>query len=122
VTVDLDLRAAFPQVYADPFRLQQALMHLVDNACEAMPHGGSLRIASSEMTFDGYAYQPPDAIVGMYVCVVVIDTGVGVDYRIRDNVVESFFTPSPNGVDIMRPSMRYCAQWRRSLPHQASIS
>jgi signal transduction histidine kinase len=98
VAVDLDLRAALSQVYADPFRLQQALMHLVDNACEAMPHGGRLKIASSETTLDDlHVCQPSDATVGMYVCVAVTDTGVGVDYRILGDIIEPFFSTKPMG-------------------------
>ena len=67
IVVDLDLRAAFPQVNADPFRLQQVLMHLVDNTCEAMPRGGRLTIASSDTSADDlHLCQRPNAMVGTH--------------------------------------------------------
>jgi signal transduction histidine kinase len=67
IVVDLDLRAAFPQVNADPCRSQQVLMYLVDNASEAMPRGARLTIASGDTSVDDvHLCQRPNAMVGTH--------------------------------------------------------
>jgi hypothetical protein len=67
IVVDLDLRAAFPQVNADPCRSQQVLMYLVDNASEAMPRGARLTIASGDTSVDdAHLCQRPNAMVGTH--------------------------------------------------------
>jgi signal transduction histidine kinase len=66
------------QVRMDQERLRRAFHNIVDNARDAMPEGGSLRVASGER--DGR------------LCVEFSDTGVGMAEEVRRRVGEPFFT------------------------------
>ena len=46
VDVRLDVPADLPPVQGDPSLLEQAFLNLALNACQAMPHGGRLRISA----------------------------------------------------------------------------
>jgi two-component system cell cycle sensor histidine kinase/response regulator CckA len=78
-------------VRADTSSLEQTLMHLVINACEAMPHGGRLGIetrlvrGAAERVSTGL---PP----GTYACLSISDTGVGIESGVVGQVFEPFFT------------------------------
>jgi signal transduction histidine kinase len=45
VTLRTECPADLPDINADPGMLQQALLNLAINACQAMPHGGTLRLS-----------------------------------------------------------------------------
>ncbi len=82
-------------VEADPAAVKQILLHLVTNARDAMPKGGTLRRARL-----GAADRPLHAWVepGSYVSVALSDTGVGMDAQTLARVFEPFFTTKPVGV------------------------
>ncbi|MGB5590183.1 MAG: ATP-binding protein [Gammaproteobacteria bacterium] len=85
-TVRLDTRVQEDEdglwVLADPVQLQQVLLNLVVNACDAMPGGGSLEIAAQRIT-DGST----DAI-----SMSVRDTGCGMSEEVAARALEPFFT------------------------------
>ncbi len=97
VDVDIKTRSVepLPQAFADPGHLQNALVNLAINACDAMPDGGQL-------FFDLEAVEPPDAVsdeagaeptaAKPQVVIAVRDSGSGIDPKIRDRVFEPFFT------------------------------
>ncbi|MBO6936865.1 MAG: PAS domain S-box protein [Deltaproteobacteria bacterium] len=81
---------------ADPGQLENALLNLAINARDAMPRGGRIRIAASNVTLApglGPDTPPP----GDYVCLVVSDEGVGIPAQSLQKVVEPFFTTKPLG-------------------------
>jgi signal transduction histidine kinase/ActR/RegA family two-component response regulator len=81
--VDLDPR--IPPVRANPCKLQQALLNLVNNAHEAMLHArgsGTLLIRTEPATFDGRPM----------VRVSITDDGPGVPAAVRQRLFEPFFT------------------------------
>jgi signal transduction histidine kinase len=45
ITIKTECPSTLPEINADPGMLQQALLNLAINACQAMPEGGTLRIA-----------------------------------------------------------------------------
>jgi two-component system, cell cycle sensor histidine kinase and response regulator CckA len=81
--------AVEPNVRADARQLEQALRHLVSNAFEAMPQGGTLTLRTHE------ASRPPASDpAGSPVSVVrieVSDTGKGMDAATRARMFEPFF-------------------------------
>jgi two-component system cell cycle sensor histidine kinase/response regulator CckA len=78
-------------VHVDPAEMEQVIVNLVTNACDAMPNGGELTLRTEEVVVDPgsrVAVLPP----GSYGLLSVRDTGVGMDAATRDRMFEPFFT------------------------------
>jgi two-component system, cell cycle sensor histidine kinase and response regulator CckA len=79
------------RVLADTSSLEQVIMHLVMNACEAMPHGGTVAI-ETRLVRDAVEGVPADLPAGTYVCISVSDTGMGIESGVVGQIFEPFFT------------------------------
>jgi PAS domain S-box-containing protein len=80
-------------VEADSGRIQQALTNLTLNARDAMPEGGDLRFALSQLAVSDD--EPPpvaDMSPGDWVCLSVSDTGTGMTKEVQEHIFEPFFT------------------------------
>jgi len=86
-------------VEADPAAVKQILLHLVTNARDAMPKGGTLHVEVRRARLDA-ADRPLHAWVepGAYVSIALSDTGVGMNAQTVARVFEPFFTTKPVGV------------------------
>lgn len=85
-------------VKVDPGYVGQVLMNLVVNARDAMPHGGKLSIATSNVTLeDGCAGASPGRTPGNYVMLSVSDTGTGMTDEVKAHLFEAFFTTKAKG-------------------------
>ena len=85
-------------VHADPVQLEQIIMNLVVNAMDALPDGGDIRIAVSDVTLDArYVKEHVGVEPGEYVRLQVADTGVGMPPDILARIFEPFFTTKPLG-------------------------
>ncbi|MGH7854006.1 MAG: two-component system sensor histidine kinase NtrB [Candidatus Binatia bacterium] len=69
VEVVVECQQDLPLLNGDDDKLRQALLHVLDNALDAMPHGGRLDIK---------AYQQEQTI-----CIDIIDTGVGIPKNLK---------------------------------------
>jgi two-component system NtrC family sensor kinase len=78
-----DLSDNLPFINGDRNQLQQVVMNLVLNACEAMPQGGTLMLRTSA-TDKRAIFE-------------VTDTGVGIKQEDLDKIFEPFFTTKPVG-------------------------
>src|SRR5439155_11345398 len=95
ITLELRPAARHPAVFADPNRLEQAIVNLVLNARDAMPLGGRLMIVTSnakQARRSGPGSRLPPAVV-----LTVSDDGVGIDAQTRSRIFEPFFTTKPPG-------------------------
>ncbi len=79
------------RVLVDPASLEQAVMHLVANAFEAMPHGGILALETRLMQNAAEGISPKLS-PGTYACLSVSDTGIGIDPGVVGQIFEPFFT------------------------------
>ncbi|MFO1061236.1 MAG: PAS domain-containing protein [Dongiaceae bacterium] len=81
---------------ADPVRVEDALLNLVDNARDAMAQGGVLTIAiGNGAAADGGASAA--ARPGAFVTLSVSDTGVGMPPDVLARAFQPFFTTKPEG-------------------------
>jgi signal transduction histidine kinase len=98
VELTVVLGAQIGRVKADAGYVGQVLVNLVVNARDAMPSGGRLSIATSNVTLDdNHAHTHPEVVPGDYVMLAVSDTGVGMTDEIKVHLFEAFFTTKPKG-------------------------
>jgi two-component system, NtrC family, sensor kinase len=83
IVIDEDLANDLPDIEGDMNQLQQVLLNLSLNACEAMPTGGSLTIRTRSEERG--------------VMVTLADTGCGIKPEYLEHVFEPFFTTKPVG-------------------------
>ncbi len=88
-----------PRVRADPRAVEQILLNLVSNACDAMPEGGTLTLAVDSMEADE-AYREAHTWIepGRYGRLAVRDTGTGMDAATLARIFDPFFTTKPEGI------------------------
>jgi PAS domain S-box-containing protein len=85
-------------VYADPSQIGRVLTNLVKNAREAMPQGGKLVIATSNVSIPEKSREfPAGAKPGRYVRLSVVDNGTGLTGETKTHLFEPFFTTKEPG-------------------------
>jgi signal transduction histidine kinase len=80
---------------ADAQQILQALTNLLNNAMQAMPRGGVVRVC-----IEAKEMQPPTGVhapSGNYASIAVIDTGVGIEDFDLPHLFEPFFTRKSEG-------------------------
>ena len=98
VTLTMDLAPDFWSINGDKGQLNQVTMNLAINARDAMPNGGTLTIATRNLSVtpewpDRYQIMPQ----GDYVYVSVHDTGHGMSAETLSHLFEPFFTTKEVG-------------------------
>ena len=83
--VDLSVEKSpeLPKVYVDRIHVQQALINLMMNAAQAMPHGGRVFVRTGAE--------------GDYAWISVTDEGSGVEEEYIEKIFEPFFTTKARG-------------------------
>jgi PAS domain S-box-containing protein len=91
ITTEFD--PAKPWVNADPHQLQTALLNLALNARDAMPEGGTLRIVTAADAC------PPNQEESSkpFVCIAIVDSGLGMKPDVLAHAFEPFFTTKEIG-------------------------
>jgi signal transduction histidine kinase len=115
VELSLDGDQDLPAVVGVPDRLQQAILNLVLNAIQAMPHGGRVALNTSAS--------------GGLVRVSVTDTGPGLPQDLAEKLFDTSVTTKPGGTGLGLPVVRLIAEahggsvWYRSDPgHGATFT
>jgi two-component system cell cycle sensor histidine kinase/response regulator CckA len=89
---------ALGTVSADLRQVEQILMNLAVNSRDAMPNGGTILIATSNVELDeSYSRWRPEVTPGSYVMLSVSDTGCGMDTKTMARVFDPFFTTKGPG-------------------------
>jgi PAS domain S-box-containing protein len=92
VRIQRELREGLWAVETGEGRMKQVLVNLCMNACQAMPQGGTLRIATRNLTLSDRRAEAVGIAAGRYVRVSVTDTGCGMDENTRQRVFDPFFS------------------------------
>ena len=88
-----------PYVFADDSYLEQILINLIVNACDAMPTGGSITLETITVILTPSDLQIlPELRPGPYTLLRVIDTGHGIDEETLPRIFEPFFTTKHPGM------------------------
>jgi len=93
IHVEFDLPDDIPPALIDPNQLELAVLNLAINARDAMPNGGTLRIALETRSANRALGLAP----GTYLCLSISDNGVGMDVSTLARAVEPFFSTKGHG-------------------------
>ncbi|MBT6153486.1 MAG: PAS domain S-box protein [Planctomycetaceae bacterium] len=91
VTIELELGSGLPPVEADPIEIQQVLLNLVRNACDALARDG----ANEPRIVISTCERHPDVVE-----IIVEDSGPGISDGMAEQVFEPFFTSKADGLGI----------------------
>jgi len=98
IEIQIGIPRDLPAVLGDSTQLHQVLLNLCVNARDAMPGGGKIEIAASQVALGVADLQGiPDARPGNYVCLSVSDTGTGIPEEIQSKIFDPFFTTKEVG-------------------------
>jgi nitrogen-specific signal transduction histidine kinase/CheY-like chemotaxis protein len=98
IKIELQLTTNLNYVNADASQIEQILMNLAVNARDAMPDGGMLTIATSNVILEETDhYQQAEVTPGNYVLLRVADTGEGMDKSTLEHIFDPFFTTKEVG-------------------------
>lgn len=86
VELEVDVPETPVQVFGDAAQIQQLLLNLSLNALDAMPDGGTIKLAVRKMNAE--------------VVLSVSDSGVGIDDAVVGKLFTPFVTTKPNGVGL----------------------
>ena len=94
------LAARLPMIQADSGQIEQIILNLCLNARDAMPDGGAIAVSTRRVTLTATRAArcvPHNAKPGVYVELLVRDTGSGMDEATRARIFDPFFTTKPTG-------------------------
>lgn len=84
-------------VRADATHLEMAIVNLVLNARDAMPHGGTVTLSLRNCRLPEEGDAATGSLRGDYVCIALSDEGCGMDDETLTHAFEPFFTTKPIG-------------------------
>jgi PAS domain S-box-containing protein len=107
ILIDIDLPEALPPVLVDPEQIEAVLLNLITNAVQAMPEGGTLRVAAhrvhgSEISYQGTDKTGPRSPVPDpgSVEISINDTGTGISPENMKRLFQPLFTTKAKGIGL----------------------
>jgi PAS domain S-box-containing protein len=98
VNLHAQLHAGRAAILGDATQVHQVLTNLANNALQAMPAGGTLRVELAKVGVDvARAAMIGELAVGEYIVLTVADTGAGIAPDIMEHIFDPFFTTKEVG-------------------------
>jgi signal transduction histidine kinase len=98
IEVRFDVSPDACPVHIDVSEFEAAVLNMVVNSRDAMPHGGTLKLSTREVDLPSDDYpRVPQIAPGRYVQLAVEDTGAGMPPDVLARVYEPFFTTKDVG-------------------------
>jgi PAS domain S-box-containing protein len=98
IALEQEIESDLPPISADPIMIEQVVMNLVVNARDAMPSGGTIKLAAASCEIDpAQVHRHPEGRVGSFVRLSVRDTGAGMPPEVLQHIFEPFFTTKDVG-------------------------
>jgi len=91
ITLREEIAPALPPLDADPDRIQQVLVNLVDNALKYTPQGGAVTVRARPVPAAHLPQTLTEPIRGEYVAIVIEDTGSGIPPADLPRLTERFY-------------------------------
>jgi two-component system, cell cycle sensor histidine kinase and response regulator CckA len=95
------LAPVLPLIEADGTQIKQVILNLVTNAAEALEASGAIHLATSAVMLSAedlsQCLPGANCLPGLYVALVVEDTGVGMDASTLQRIFDPFFTTKFTG-------------------------
>lgn len=97
VTLQIECGEEVWPIYLDPSQFEAAIVNLIVNARDAMPHGGRIEIAAFNQSNGTAELAEVELGPGDYVELTVSDNGPGMSEEVRSRAFEPFFTTKESG-------------------------
>ncbi|CAN7596612.1 histidine kinase famiy protein [Acidovorax sp. LjRoot117] len=98
IALQMDLAPDLANCQVDPTQLELAILNIITNARDAMPHGGQVSVSTSNVQVTGADVTAFGGLrPGAYVSMTITDTGEGIPPELIKQVVNPFFTTKPEG-------------------------
>lgn len=98
IKVELSLTSDLPPVSGDALMIEQVLMNLCVNARDAMPEGGSLKLATTVIQTTGaFLEKYPRLTESSYIRMTVCDSGTGMPKDVMSSIFDPFYTTKEPG-------------------------
>ena len=126
VKVEITVPDEPTEIFADPGQIEQAIFSLAANARDAMPDGGTFRVAVRRGQLDDRRAESLDMRSGPVVQMAVEDSGTGMEEATRASAFDPFFTTKPLAQGLGLPTVYGIvrqtggAVWLDSTPGQGT--
>lgn len=98
ITYEMEIHGDPLMVLVNEHQFEQVLVNLATNASDAMPQGGTLKVATARFSMDSsFVAENGFGQPGPYALISVEDTGTGMDLATRQHIFEPFFTTKEVG-------------------------
>jgi len=97
ISVSREFQEKLWPVEVDRGQIDQVLLNLYINAWQAMPAGGDLSLTTQNVILQKMDVKPHGVSPGKYLKISVMDTGTGIDEKIRERIFDPFFTTKEPG-------------------------
>ena len=111
IAISVDIPNSLPLLKVDPLQMDQVLQNLIRNACQAMPHGGSVTISARSVQDSRLVIQNPaentlkNDTLDVEPCsdfleISVTDTGNGISPENMKKLFQPLFTTKVRGIGL----------------------